>query len=177
MKLYQSLRIGVNERISGVANGIKRDQTNRLCIRQSVRSKNSKAPQYSTTSSEAKALEVKAKYAELEARLAQLWQLEAAIKERERVRLMAEWVSANAVSKAYEDTIKEDNEQHLGSDDRNDEPVAGTHCQIGREGGQGSEANGSPLLGRGLNSQIANQPVQSADKLLKDPSNIYDEAH
>lgn len=72
MKLYQSLRIGVNERISGVANGIKRDQTNRLCIRQSVRSKNSKAPQYSTTSSEAKALEVKAKYAELEARLGQL---------------------------------------------------------------------------------------------------------
>ena len=83
---------------------------------------------------------------------------------------MAEWVSANAVSKAYEDTIKEDNEQHLGSHDRNDEPVAGTHCKIGREGGQGLEANGSPLLSRGLNSQIAtgvkpNQPAQSADKL------------
>lgn len=74
---------------------------------------------------------------------------------------MAEWASANAVTKAYEDTMNEDNEQHLGSDDRNDEPlpiflllhiindnVTGTYCE--------------QMIPEGVDN---------------DPSNIYDETH
>ena len=102
--------------------------------------------------------------------------LRLAKKEAERVILMAECAAVNAVSKVYEDAIKEDNEQYLGSDDPDNEPDTGTHCQIGREGGHGSEFNGSLLLGRELNSQRVagvklNQPAQSADKQLKDYRN------
>ena len=48
------------------------------------------------------------KHAELEARIALLDQVEAASKEAERVRLTAECATAAAVSKVYEDAIKED---------------------------------------------------------------------
>ena len=113
-----------------------------------MRSKSSKASRCSTTSSRAKALEAKA---ELEARLAQIDHVEAAKKEAKRVRLMAECAAASAVSKVYEDAIKEDNEQYLGSDDPDIETDRGTYCQIGRKRGQGSKFNGFPLLGRELN--------------------------
>ena len=89
----------------------------------SVRSKGSKSSHASTTSSKAKAraLEAKAKHAELQARIAQLDQVEAAKKEAERVRLTAESAAAAAaaaaIGKVYEDAIKEENEQYLGSDD------------------------------------------------------------
>ena len=171
-----SLRMSIIEWISGIAKRIKLDETDKLSTRQSVRSKSSKASRCSTTSSRAKALEAKTKHAELEARLAQLDHVEAAKKEAERVRLMAEFAAASAVSKVYEDAIKEDNEQYLGSDDPDIEPDTGTYCQIGRKRGQGSKFNGFPLLGRELNGKIAarvklNQPAQSADKQLKDHLN------
>ena len=161
------------EWISGVAKRIKHDETDTLSTRQSVRSKSSKASRCSTASSRAKALEAKAKRNELEARLAQLDHVEAAKKEAEMVRLMAECAAANAVSKVYEDAIKQ---QYLGSDDPDIEPDTRTYCQIGRKRGQGSKFNGFPLLGRELNSQIAagvklNQPAQSADEQLKDDLN------
>ena len=172
----RSLRMSVVEWTSGVAKRIKHGETDKLCTRQSVRSKSSKTSQCSTTSSRAKALEAKAKRAELEARLAQLDHVEAAKKEAERVTLMAECAAANAVSKVYEDAIKEDNEQYLGSDDPDIEPDTGTYCQIGRKCERSSKVNGFPLLGRELNSQIGagvklNQPAQSPDKQLKDHFN------
>ena len=106
-----SLGMSVIEWTSGAAKRIKHDETDKLSTIESVRSKSSIASRSSTTSSRAKALEAKAKRAELEARLAQLDQ--AAKKEGERVRLMAEFAGANAVSKVYEDAIKEDNKQYL----------------------------------------------------------------
>ena len=44
------------------------------------------------------------------------------------MRLMAECTAANAVSRVFEDAIKENDEQHLGSDDLDIEPDTGTHC-------------------------------------------------
>ena len=171
-----SLRMSAIEWISGVAKRIKHDGTYKLSTRQSVRSKSSKASRCSINSSRAKALEAKAKRAELEARLAQLDDVEAAKKEAERVRLMAECAAANAVSKVYEDAIKEDNEQYLGSDDPDIEPDTGTYCQIEKKREQGSKSNGFPLLGRKLNNQVVdgvelNQPAQLAEKQLKDHLN------
>ena len=134
-----------------------------------MKPQSSKAFRCSTTFFRAKELEAKAKRAELEARLLQLDPVEAAKKEAERVRLMAECAAGNAASKVYEDAIKEDNEQYFGSDDPDVEPDTGTYRQIGRERGQGSKFIGFPILGRELNSQLAaslklNQPAQSADK-------------
>ncbi|KAK2558598.1 Uncharacterized protein P5673_018777 [Acropora cervicornis] len=171
-----SLRMSAIEWISGVAKRIKHDGTDKLSTRQSVRSKSSKASRCSINSSRAKALEAKAKRAELEARLAQLDDVEAAKKEAERVGLMAECAAANAVSKVYEDAIKEDNEQYLGSDDPDIEPDTGTYCQIEKKREQGCKSNGFPLLGRELNSQVVggvklNQPAQLAEKQLKDHLN------
>ena len=71
----------------------------------------------SITSPRAKTLEDKAKHAELEARIAQLDQVKAAWKEATIARLAAECAAAAAASKVYEDAIKKDNEQYLGSDD------------------------------------------------------------
>ena len=168
-----SLRMSVIEWITGVAKRIKHDGTDKLSARQSEKSKSSKASRCSINSSRAKALEAKAKRAELEARLAQLDDVEAAKKEAERVRLMAECAAANAVSKVYEDAIKEDTEQYLGSDDPDIEPDTGTYCQIEKKREQGCKSNGFPLLGRELNSQAVdgvkrNQPAQLAEKQLKD---------
>ena len=83
----------------------------------SIKSKGSRSSKLSTTSSRAKALEAKARQAELEARIAQLDQVEAAKKEAERAKLMAERAAVAAVNKVYEDAMKEDDEQYLGSDD------------------------------------------------------------
>lgn len=168
-----SLRMSVIEWITGIAKRIKHDGTVKLSTGQSVRSKSSKASRCSINSSRAKGLEAKAKRAELQARLAQLDDVEAAKKESERVRLMAECAAANAVSKVYEDAIKEDNEQYLGSDDPDIEPDTGTYCQIEKKREQGSKSNGFPLLDRELNSQVVggvklNQPAQLAEKQLKD---------
>ena len=63
-----SLRLSIVECISGVAKGIKHDETDKLSTRQSVRSKSSKASWCSTTSSRAKAIKDKTKRAELEGR-------------------------------------------------------------------------------------------------------------
>ena len=57
------------------------------------------------------------KEVELKTRIAQLDHAETAKREAERTRLMAERAIAAAVSKVYEDAIKEDAEQYLGSDD------------------------------------------------------------
>ena len=73
-------------------------------------------------SSRARDLQAKAKQAELEARIAQLDNAEAARKEAERARLRADFAAAVAISKVYEDAIKEDEEQYLGSDDPGDDP-------------------------------------------------------
>ena len=57
------------------------------------------------------------------------------------MRLMAECAAANTVSKVYEDAIKEDNQQYLGSDDPDIEPDTGTYCQIGKKGGKDCKFN------------------------------------
>ena len=82
-----------------------------------LKSKNSKASRACTTSSRTRALEAKAKEVELRTRIAQLDQVESAKREAERTRLIAECAIAAAVSKVYEEAIKEDAEQYLGSDD------------------------------------------------------------
>ena len=76
----------------------------------------------SSTSSKARALQAKARQAELEVRIAQLDNVEAAKKEAERARLRADFAAAAAISKVYEDAIKEDEEQYLGSNDPGDDP-------------------------------------------------------
>ena len=120
-----------------------------------MRLKSFKASQLSNTSSRAKGLEARAKCAELETRLAQLDYDEAPRKEARRVRLITECTASNAVSKVYKSAIKEDNEKYLGSDEPDGELDKGTHCQIGREGEQGSEFKGFSLSAREPNSQIA----------------------
>ena len=62
-------------------------------------------------------MEAKAKEVELKTRIAQLDHVETAKRKVERTRLMAECAIAAAVSKVYEDAIKEDAEQYLESDD------------------------------------------------------------
>ena len=62
-------------------------------------------------------MEAKAKEVELKTRIAQLDHVETAKRKAERTRLMAECAIAVAVSKVYEDAIKEDAEQYLESDD------------------------------------------------------------
>ena len=89
----------------------------RNSTKSSLKSKNSKASRASTTSSRTRALEAKAKEVELRTRIAQLDQVETAKIEAERTRLITECTIAAAVSKVYEDAIKEDAEQYLGSDD------------------------------------------------------------
>ena len=91
--------------------------------RSSVKSKSSKSSRVSVVSSKARALEAKAKQAKLEERIAQLDQVEAAKREAERVRLKAECVAAAAVSKVYEDAVKEDTEQYLGSHDLDNDDI------------------------------------------------------
>lgn len=90
----------------------------------------------------------------MEARIAQLDQIEAARKEAERVRLTAECAAATAVSKVYEDAIEEDNEQYLGSDDPDNE-------------GEGPQ---SPSLKKGLQDSNfqgkgREQPISSCCRL------------
>ena len=94
----------------------------RKSTKSSAKSKSSKASHASSNSSKARALQAKAKQAELEARIAQLDNVEAARKEAERARLRADFAAAVAISKVYEDAIKEDEEQYLGSDDPGDDP-------------------------------------------------------
>ena len=101
--------------------------------RSSVKSRSSKSSGVSVVSSKARALEAKAKQAKLEARIAQLHRVETAKREEERVRLKAECVAAAAVSKVYEDAVKEDTEQYLGSDDpdNDDIPIDAGHGPSG----------------------------------------------
>lgn len=92
------------------------DRLERRSSKSGVKTRSSRFSCASTTSSKAKALQAKARQEELEARIAQLDQVEAARKEAERVKLEAEFAAA-AVSKVYEDAIKEDEEQYLGCDE------------------------------------------------------------
>ena len=92
------------------------DRLERRSSKSGVKTRSSRFSFASTTSSKAKALQAKARQEELEARSAQLDQVEAARKEAERVKLEAEFAAA-AVSKVYEDAIKEDEEQYLGCDE------------------------------------------------------------
>ena len=105
--------------------GQRISELERNSSKSSARTNSSKASRASTTSSRARALQAKARQAELEARIAQLDHVEAAGKEAERVRLRAEFAAAAAaISKVYEDAIKEDEEQYLGSDDPDSDDVA-----------------------------------------------------
>ena len=96
---------------------LRDEEREKNSTKSSLKSKNSKASRASTTSSRTRALEAKAKEVELRTRIAQLDQVETAKREAERTRLIAECAIAAAVSKVYEDAIKEDAEQYLGSDD------------------------------------------------------------
>ena len=87
----------------------------RKSTQSSAKTRSSRASHASSNSSRARALQAKAKQAELEARIAQLDNVEAARKEAERARLRADFAAAVAISKVYEDAIKEDEEQYLGS--------------------------------------------------------------
>ena len=96
---------------------LRDEERERNSTKSSLKSKNSKASRASTTSSRTRALEAKAKEVELRTRIAQLDQVETAKREAERTRLIAECAIAAAVSKVYEDALKEDAEQYLGSND------------------------------------------------------------
>ena len=96
---------------------IRDEERERNSTKSSVKSKISKAPRASTTSSRARALGAKAKKVELKTRIVQLDHVETAKREAERTRLMTECAIAAAVSKVYEDAITEDVQQCLGSDD------------------------------------------------------------
>lgn len=76
------------------------DRVERRSSKSSVKTRSSRFSSASTTSSKAKALQDKVRQEELEARIAQLDQVEAARKEAERVKLEAEFAAA-AVSKVY----------------------------------------------------------------------------
>ena len=81
-------------------------RSSKSSVRSSVKSRSSKISRPSTTLSRGKALQAKARKAELATKL-----------EAESVRLQAEYVAAAAISKVYENAIKEDEEQYLSSDD------------------------------------------------------------
>lgn len=117
--LYQEVRL-IRETVQKWmidANQRIRDEKIEKGSAKSIKSKGSRSSKLSTTSSRVKALEAKARQAELEARIAQLDQVESAKKEAERAKLMAERAAVAAVNKVYEDAMKEDDEQYLGSDD------------------------------------------------------------
>ena len=105
----------------------RRINEERKSTKSSDKTRSSKASHASSNSSRARALQAKAKQAELEARIAQLDNVEAARKEAVRARLRADFAAAVAISKVYEDAIKEDEEQYLGSDDPGDNPEC-YHC-------------------------------------------------
>ena len=116
----------------------QRISAERKSTKSSARTKGSRSSRASTTSSRARALQAKARQAELGVRIAQLDNVEAARKEAEKVRLKAEFAAAAAISKVYEDAIKEDDEQYLGSDDPdNDDPA----FHWPEENGQSHELN------------------------------------
>ena len=96
---------------------LRDEEREKNLTKSSLKSKNSKASSSSTTSSRTRALEAKAQEVELRTRIGQLDQVETAKREAERTRLVAECAIAAAVNKVYEDAIKEDAEQYLGSDD------------------------------------------------------------
>ena len=96
---------------------LRDEERDRNSTKSSLKSKNSKVSRTSTTSSRTRALEAKAKEVELRTRIAQLDQVGTAKREAERTRLIAKCAIAAVVSKVYEDAIKEDAEQYLGSDD------------------------------------------------------------
>lgn len=100
----------------------QRSNEERKSTKSSAKTKNSKASHASSTSSRTRTLQAKARQAELEARIAQLDDVEAVRKEAERARLRVDFAAAAAISKVYEDAIKEDEEQYLGSDDPGDDP-------------------------------------------------------
>ena len=96
---------------------LRDEERGKNSTKSSLKSKNSKALRASTTSSRTRALETKAKEVELRTRIVLLDQVETAKREAERTRLIAECAIAAAVSKVYEDALKEDAEQYLGSND------------------------------------------------------------
>jgi len=100
----------------------RRSNEERKSTKWSAKTKNSKTSHASSTSSRATALQAKAEQAELEARIAQLGNVEAARKAAERARLRADFAAVAAINKVYEDAIKEDEEQYLGSDDPGEDP-------------------------------------------------------
>ena len=79
---------------------IRDEERERNSTNSSVKSKISKAPRASTTSSRARSLGAKAKEVELKTRIVQLDHVETAKREAERTRLMTECAIAAAVSKS-----------------------------------------------------------------------------
>ena len=92
---------------------IRDEEREKNSTKSSRKSKNSNASRASTTSSRARALGAKAKEVELRTKIAQLDQVGTTKREAERTRLIAECAIAAAVSKVYEDALKEDAEQYL----------------------------------------------------------------
>ena len=80
------LHEGVKEWMTNVSKRIRRDETDKLSTKLSAKSKSLKSAHVSTTSSKARALEARAKHAELEAKIAQLDRVETARKEAERAK-------------------------------------------------------------------------------------------
>ena len=107
----------VREWMANAEHQIRDEERERNSTKSSATSKISKASHTSTTSSRARALEAKAKEVEIKTRIVQLDHMETAKREEERTKLMAECAIAAAVSKVYEDAIKEHAEQYLGLDD------------------------------------------------------------
>ena len=95
----------------------QRIQEGRQSIRSSRKCKSSKSSRSSISSYRAKATEAKAKHAELKARIAYIDTVEATRKESKRAKLMTEYLAVAAASKVYEQAVKEEDEQYLGSED------------------------------------------------------------
>ena len=84
----------------------------------SVSGHSSHSSKRSTVSStKQRAIQAKARMAEMKSRLDNLESVETARKKAERAELEAEFATAAAVSKVYDDALNEENEQYLGSDD------------------------------------------------------------
>ena len=122
---------------------IREEREERNSPKSSVKTRSSKS---SHASSKAKAVEAKAKQGELEAKIAQLEQVEAARKEAERVTLVAECAVAAAVSKVYEDAIKKDDKQYLGSDNPDNEDINTNHKLAVKAGEFGGPSAGDIKL-------------------------------
>ncbi|PFX30400.1 hypothetical protein AWC38_SpisGene4851 [Stylophora pistillata] len=149
---------------------VREEKDERRSSKSTVKTRSSKFSRASTTPSKAKAVQAKVRQAELEAGIAQLHQVEAARKEAERVKLEAEFAAAAAASKVYEDAIKEDEEQYLGSDDPDIDGTDPSHWPEPKRHPEGFKPSKNTCQARTSDLDLEH-PSDPAAKQLKDSLN------